>query len=89
MTRDMMQPPPSVDGVTEGVPVPDPMRMIAAMLGPQGTGSQHLMEAITHLKRAGKADPRIQDQVAEALRILTQGLSAEDDQHAENRLPAR
>ena len=57
--------PPAIPGVTEGIPQPDPMRMLAAMLAPpSGTGMQYLTEALALLKRGGKADPRIQDQIA-------------------------
>jgi len=66
--------PPEIPGVTEGIPQPDPMRMLSAMLSPpSGTGMQHLMEALALLKRAGKADPRMSDQIAEAIAVLTQG----------------
>jgi hypothetical protein len=65
--------PPEVPGVTEGIPQPDPMKMIAAMLGPgQMTGMQHIMEALTHLKSASRADPRLQSKIAEAIRALMQ-----------------
>ena len=66
--------PPEVPGVTEGIPVPDPMRMLAMMMAPpSGTGMQHLTDALALLRQAGKADPRIQDQIAEAIRVLTEG----------------
>lgn len=81
MMPDRMMPPPAIDGVTEGVTHPDPMRMLSMMLSPQqtGTGMQHLMEAITHLKQAGQADPRLHDQIADALRILLQGQTTDRD----------
>ena len=81
MMPSAMMPPPSVPGVTEGLPTPDPMRMLAMMMQPpSGTGMQLLMEAMTKLKQAGAADPRMQDQIAEALKVLTQCGCAENDQ---------
>lgn len=84
MMPTRMMPPPAVDGVTEGVTRPDPMRMLAMMMGPgSSTGMQHLMEAITHLKQAGQADPRLHDQIADALRILLQGQTTDRDDDGE------
>ena len=75
----MTQPPPAIPGVTEGVPSMDPLKMLSFMLGPQtGTGQQHMMEAIAALRSAARSDPRLQNSIATALKILTQGGSIED-----------
>ena len=75
----MTSPPPAIPGVSEGVPQIDPLKMLGMMLGQSsGVGTQHLLTAITALRSAARSDPRLQDQVAEALKILTQGGSAED-----------
>jgi len=81
MMHNNMMPPPTVPGVTEGVPTPDPLRMMAMMMAPpSGTGIQLIAEAIAKLKQASKVDPRMQDPIAEALRILTQGGDTHDQQ---------
>lgn len=72
--------PPSVPGVTGGIPSPDPMRMLAMLLSPPSmTGMAHLLEAIASLRRAGQEDARIESKVGDAIRLLTQG--DEDRRH--------
>jgi hypothetical protein len=80
-----LTPPPAVPGLTEGIPRPDPLRMMAMMMSPEAgmTGAQHLTQAIDHLTQAGKVDPRLHSQIADALRVLMQGLLPDHDRDGE------
>ena len=72
--------PPQVPGVSQGgQPPPNPMEMLAKMFQSRpGNAMMALTKALSALREAGQADPRLEPIVGEAIRVLTQGINGKD-----------
>ena len=73
--------PPQVPGVSQGSTPPEPpMAKLAKMFQARpGNGMLALTKALSALREAGQADPRLEPIVGEAIRVLTQGIRGKDE----------
>ena len=72
--------PPSIHGVTAGGGPPSPLAMLSRMLASKPeTAAQELINALASLRRVARLDPRLEDKVGDAIRLLVEAVPDDGD----------